>query len=229
MRANVELTDADHILRLLLELDERLDKINDKIYYDDDLFRISCAVLKIIYRNLDPAGIVNLEYLDFIDQDIELGRKYFFKRIGGGEENPFAIANQLPLYIASLIIDSGAGILVGKDFASMIKNTRSDVRLCTFRTLWLVKDRLDNPGVIQGLLYNLAENLGFISEAAGLLRGIVGDDGRFFLAASKYEPPTIRKDQFEARINQIRNERLLSACMKLLADYEEEIVELEKA
>lgn len=222
-----DMSDSELVMRLIFALETRISKMADNVLFDNDFFRISCGILRIIYRNLDPAGMPDICCIDAIDENIEICRKTFFAKIYGGEKNSFAIANQLPLFIVNMIVNGSAGALVGKDFAPMIRHNKSDVRACTFHTLWFVRDRLDNPGIIQGLLYNLAENLGFVSEAAGLLRGIVGDDERFYLAASKYEPATKWKDQFEYRINQIKEENLLPACVQLLIDFENQIAEME--
>jgi len=217
---------SEIIFKLITNLEERLEHINKKCFYDDDFMRISCAILKVVYRNLDERGRVNLECIENIDENIEICRKTFFDKICGGEESTYAIANQLPIFLVNMIVNEGVGAIAKDDFKPMIKHPKSGVRLCAFRTLWLVRDRLDNKGIIQGLLYNLDENLGYISEAAGLLRGIVGDDERFFEAAKKYERFVKRGEQYFQRISQIKDEKLLPACMQLLIDFENEISEL---
>lgn len=219
--------DSENIFRLIAKLENRINNSIEGKIYDEEFFKISCTILRIVYRNLDPAGRVMLEFIDTIDENIEDCRKEFIDKIGGGGNNSYSLANQLPLFIVNMISSESAGTLIGKDFAPMIKNPKSYVRACTFHTLWIIRDRLDNQGVIQGLLYNLAENLGYIDEAAGLLRGILGDDGRLFLAASKYDASTKRKEQFEYRIDQIRSKNLLPACMQSLISFENEIALLE--
>lgn len=223
----METNDTQIVFHLINILEEKIISLDGNVLYNEDFMRISCAILRIVYRNLYPAGIVDFTVNDAIDKNNGIYIKSFFQKINGREENSLAGANQLPFFITNMMVDRSVGILFGNDFASMIRHAKSDVRLCIFRTLWLVKDRLDNLEIIQGLLYNLAENRGYISEAAGLLRGILGDDERFFDIASKYEPAAIWKEQYENRIKQIEDNKLLPACMKLLMDFENEIAELE--
>ena len=218
--------DTDLLFRLIGRLEASIRAMPAGARFDNDVFRIGCAILRVVYRNLDARGRVDLEFTRAVDKNIEICRKEFFGKVLGGEGEDFAIANQLPLFIVNLLIARGARGLERKGFSPMIRHPKSDVRACTFHTLWILRDRMNNPAVVRGLLYNLAENLGYISEAAGLLRGIVGDDEAFFRAADSFMPPIPRTLQYVTRVDQIRDEKLLPSCLRLMTDFEAEVAAL---
>lgn len=109
----------------------------------------------------------------------------------------------------------------------VLAHSRSAARLYAFRALWLFREQCDVEAALPLLFKNIADTLGFVAECMGVARALLPSDDAFFERAAAFvSSDAFDKRQFEGRIKQAREEKLLPQFQRTFVEWELPVMEL---
>ncbi|MBK1640577.1 hypothetical protein CKO12_01515 [Chromatium okenii] len=195
------------IENLISQIEETIEELEPHDYFNESLRRNSNALLHLFYCNYER---IKENEFSKIDERIEICRRTIVDK--HGEINYYVIAQQLPLFIINLYFNSKVFTNEKYNYIPLLNHKKSDIRIVTYYCLWNIRAEINNEKIIECLLLNIAETLGYVEEAVGLLFGIINDEDDFFKIALNYTPPNNWTEQFKSRISQVKENNLLSHC-----------------
>ena len=87
--------------------------------------------------------------------------------------------------------------------APHLTNGSSQVRAYTFAMGWLIRRHLDAAQIIEPLLLNVENTLGYWDESLALCRGLFPTNEDFWTAVERYVPVAM-PEQFAHRLEEVR-------------------------
>ena len=107
----------------------------------------------------------------------------------------------------------------------LLHHHQSSVRDHCFNVIWFFRKHANRELTLKSLFKNLADTLGFVAEAAGLARALFNSDEEFFAAASAVEPPENFADQYQERLNKLKEDGLLQRYQRIFLPLELKVME----
>ena len=97
--------------------------------------------------------------------------------------------------------DSGIQVVIYN-----LNNGKSDLCLWTMEIAWLVREWIHADEASPKLFNNVASTLGYIGEARGLASSLFSDTEDFYQAAEHYEPKDHFQDQYQERLQILKED-----------------------
>ncbi len=204
------------LFQLLSEYKEQLKELKDERPIPPEVDIIAFAILHLTSCYGDK-----LQRQGEVLQPLKICKELGIENAPAGWANDWKEADNLALTLAQAIIEKNDFVLSdGFIPYNLLLHHKSSVRAHSFNAFWFAKKHVVQDMVVEYLLKDIADTLGYVDEAAGLARSFYDSDSQFLLAAHCYEPVKEFSSQYEERLKKLEEEGNLQSYQELFLPLE---------